>query len=141
MCVCDGGQQHGDLPLLTTADGQAYTELGYDFANQSFYVDHSRCCAPPNTIVQRAPLPSARLGAQLEMTGLVDGGLIEAFLGGRVITALVAPDAALAPPDERVTTIVDALSDGPISDGPISNSTAGRGASLSCSIDTWQLAL
>ena len=64
-----------------------------------------------------------------------------AFLGGRVITALVAPAAALAPPTERVTTIVDALSDGPISDGPISDSTAGRGASLSCSIDTWQLAL
>jgi hypothetical protein len=83
--------------VLASPDGAtAYTEVGYDFAAGALYVDHSRCCAAPNAIVQRAPAPAADMdGGTLNVTVLVDGSLIEAFAGGLVtITALVSPDAA-----------------------------------------------
>lgn len=92
---------------LATADGAAYTELGYDFSKQAFYADHSRCCAAANTIVQRAPLRVAdmRGGDVLELAIFVDGGLIEAFASElAVIAPLVAPDASAAAPDDRTTT-------------------------------------
>ena len=110
---------------LASADGAYYTELGYDWAQKAFYADHSHCCAAflPNVIVQRAPLPLPMLGAALNLTLFVDGGLIEAFLGGRVITPLVAPDvAAGGAPEERVSRVV--------------NTAPG----VSCSAESWQLA-
>jgi hypothetical protein len=58
----------------------------------------------------------------LNMTVFVDGGLIEAFLSGKVITPLVAPDDHAGLPETRVTTLVE---------------TSGR---LGCSIESWQLA-
>lgn len=51
---------------------------------QAMYVDHTKCCATPNAIVQRAPLPFALFGQHLDFAVFVDGGLIEAFAGGRV---------------------------------------------------------
>jgi len=105
---------------LATADGTTYTEIGYDFDAQAMYADHSKCCAAPNTIVQRAPLPTASLGGTLSLTVFVDGGLIEAFLGGRVITPLVAPDATAGSPAERVTTVTNS-------------------AGAACHVESWQL--
>lgn len=92
---------------LASADGAAFTEIGYDLAKQVFYADHSKCCAGANTIVQRAPLPVAAMagGDVLELTVFVDGGLIEAFASDiAVISPLVAPDAAAGAPDDRTTT-------------------------------------
>ena len=109
------------LRTLATSDGKHYTEIGYDFEARAFYADHSSCCAAPNTIVQRAPLSSAMLGQRMELSVFVDGGLIEAFLGGRVITPLVAPDADAGAPADRVTTVTN---------------TAG----VTCTVASWQLA-
>ena len=41
---------------LGTWDSAQYTEIGYDLGEQTLYVDHSRCCAASNAIVQRAAL-------------------------------------------------------------------------------------
>ena len=86
-----------------------YTEIGYDLVEQVLHVDHSRCCAASNTVVQRAPLSFEQIvdtshsGAiDVEMAVFVDGGLIEAFGSDRVvITALVSPDERSATPGDR----------------------------------------
>ena len=52
----------------------------------------------------------------------VDGGLIEAFLGGMAITPLVSPDPNAARPEQRTTSVVE---------------TSGG---LDCSVQSWQLA-
>lgn len=88
--------------VLETTDGSQFTELGYDFGVQAFYADHSRCCGTTaNAIVQRAPLPRDALGNNLQLSAFVDGGVIEAFLAGRAITPLVAPDPRFGMPSER----------------------------------------
>eukprot|EP00039_Didymoeca_costata_P002756 m.62337 g.62337 ORF g.62337 m.62337 type:complete len:523 (-) comp11503_c0_seq1:37-1605(-) len=81
--------------VLQSPDGKSYTEIGYDFGTQKFYADHSNCCATANTIVQNAPLPMDVLTADggLNMTVMVDGGTIEAYANGVVITPLVNPDS------------------------------------------------
>jgi len=93
------------LRTLATADGAAFLEIGYDFAREAFYADHASCCATPNQIVQRAPLRAADLDDDtLTMHIFVDGGLVEAFAGGRVvITPLVAPDASVGGAAKRTT--------------------------------------
>jgi len=85
--------------VLATPDGAEFTEVGYDFAAQALYVNHSLSNArAPNAVVQRAPAPSASLGGLVNVTLLVDGGLIESFLNGLVtITALVDPSNATHP--------------------------------------------
>jgi len=111
------------IRTLSTADGTQYTEIGYDWATQHFYVDHSHCCsATPRALLQTAPLPVANLGSSLNMTVYVDGGLIESFLKGKVITPLVAPDPLAALPEARVTTVLE---------------TSGG---VTCSVESWQLA-
>jgi len=107
--------------VLAAVDGSSYTEIGYDFGNQSMYADHSMCCGDKNTIVQRAPLSSSIVAANggVNMTVFVDGGTIEAFANGMAITPLVSPSTIIAPSD-RVNTIY--------------NPTA-----LQCSVDSWQL--
>jgi len=102
--ITSGTKGKVGVRTLATTDGEAYTEIGYDFDAQAMYADHSHCCAKPNTIVQRAPF-SVR-GATIEMAIYVDGGLIEAFMGGRVITPLVAPDINAGAPEDRHTTLV-----------------------------------
>jgi sucrose-6-phosphate hydrolase SacC (GH32 family) len=80
--------------VLQTPDGATeFVEVGYDFGAQALYVNHSICCAGrPNGIVQLAPAHAAALGGLVNITILVDGGLIEVFLNGLVtITALVDP--------------------------------------------------
>ena len=58
----------------------------------------------------------------LTLAVFVDGGLVEAFAADRVaITPLVAPDAGLAAPEQRVTTPV--------------NTVPG----LYCTFESWQL--
>jgi len=105
---------------LATADGTSYTEIGFDFSQKAFYADHSKCCGKPNAIVQRAPLTTGMLGSAIELAVFVDGGVIEAFLGGRVITPLIAPNATDGMPDDRVSTVTN---------------TAG----VTCTVASWQL--
>jgi sucrose-6-phosphate hydrolase SacC (GH32 family) len=105
---------------LATTDGSSFVEIGYDFGVQAMYADHSKCCEVPNTIIQRAPISATALGNTLSLAVFVDGGLIEAFLGGRAITPLVAPDAAAASPEARVTTMTNS-------------------AGITCSVESWQL--
>eukprot|EP00658_Telonema_sp_P-2_P033226 TRINITY_DN24431_c0_g1_i2.p1 TRINITY_DN24431_c0_g1~~TRINITY_DN24431_c0_g1_i2.p1 ORF type:complete len:448 (-),score=98.16 TRINITY_DN24431_c0_g1_i2:169-1512(-) len=105
--------------VLVSQDGGNYTEIGYDFATKAMYTDHSKCCVAANQILQQAPLDlTARA---MELTLFVDGGLIEAFLAGRVMTPLVAPSETVTPPEARVSTVYN---------------TAG----LSCQVHSWQLA-
>eukprot|EP00966_Prymnesium_polylepis_P110833 2563801-Prymnesium_polylepis.1 len=89
------------IRMLGGSNGSSYTEIGYDFSNSTFYVDHTRCCAATSPIVQRAPLPAALLGGRLELVAFVDGGIVEAFLAGVAITALVSPDLAAGAPQVR----------------------------------------
>jgi hypothetical protein len=112
------------IRTLGTADGTVYTEIGYDFSKAAFYADHSKCCAAPNTIVQRAPLPASVVAADggLNMTFFVDGSLTEAFANGVVITPLISPDPAKAAPEDRVTTFVNSA-----------------GAGVKCAVESWQL--
>jgi len=108
---------------LANANRSQYTEIGYDWGAQAFYVDHGYCCsATPNQIVQQAPMPAASLGGSLNLTVYVDGGLIEAFLGGKVITPLVAPDPSAGMPDDRASFGFD--------------SSGG----VTCDLESWQLA-
>ena len=116
------------LRTLASADGQHYTEVGWDFAHQAagdaFFVDHTHCCHNVSAIVQRAVTQTP--GAQLHMRTFVDSGMIEAFSEGVVITALVNPDGSQAgggPPAARVSSVV---------------STA-RG--VSCVVSSYRLAL
>ena len=113
------------MRTLASIDGSYYLELGYDFGLGVFYADHSKCCAKPNSIIQRAPLPPADLGGDsLEIAVWVDGGLVEAFAGERVvITPLVAPDAAAGgPAAERQTVLFNTVEQ------------------LKCAAESWQLA-
>lgn len=55
--------------VLTSVDGTQFTSVGYDFASESLFVDHSACCSAPNQIVQRAPAPVPSLGGLLNITG------------------------------------------------------------------------
>lgn len=101
-----------------------WTEIGYDFATNSLYVDHSNCCANANTIIQHAPLlnPGNALNGLVNITILVDGGLIESFLNGIVtITALINPDVNAGLPNDRTN---------------IFTSTA---ANVQCTTNAWQL--
>lgn len=107
---------------LATADESNYTEIGYDFANQSFYADHSRCCAAASDIIQRAPLPLDELDGVLTAAVLVDGGVIEAFSTGLAISPLVSPDPAAAAETDRVSSVVTTV------------------AGAVCQVDSWQLA-
>lgn len=120
---CTGTATGGKVGVRTlqTSDGTMYTEIGFDFGIEAFYADHSMCCSQPNTIVQRAPLQSSTLGSSFSLAVFVDGGLIEAFLGGRVITPLVAPDATRGAPAERISTVI--------------NSASG----VECSLSSWEL--
>jgi sucrose-6-phosphate hydrolase SacC (GH32 family) len=99
---------------LATADGKAYTEIGYDMNKQVLYADHTHCCAASNAIVQRAPLrvgDMASGGDSLEISLFVDGGLIESFAANLVaITTLVSPDERTATPFERTTTTFSEIS-------------------------------
>ena len=106
---------------LGTADGSHYVEIGYDFGTESFYANHSLCCAVANTIVQRAPLPRAKLLGTLMVTVLVDGGVIEAFSTGLAISPLVAPDPGATAEVDRVTSAVNTAPD------------------ATCVVDSWQL--
>jgi len=72
--------------------------------------------------VQRAPLSLAAGTSSFTMSVFVDGGLIEAFLGGRVITPLVAPDEAAGAPEDRQTTVLVAV------------------AGVKCAAQSWELA-
>ena len=111
------------IRTLSLANGSQYLEVGYDWRKQVFYADHTWCCsATPHAVVQAAPLPRAALGGALNLTVFVDGSIIEAFLGGRVITPLVSPDPAAALPEARVTTLVE----------------TSRG--VGCRVESWQLA-
>jgi len=110
------------LRTLSTADATQYTEIGYDFGRQAFYADHSKCCdTHPNAIVQRAPLPASSLGAILQLSVFVDGGIIEAYLGGLVITPLVAPDASAGGPEVRQSRAFS------------------EAAGVDCTAESWQL--
>jgi beta-fructofuranosidase len=109
------------IRTLATADGKFYTEIGYDFDRKVAYADHSNCCATPNSIVQRAPHPRPAAAGQVQIAIFVDGGLIEAFISGKVITPLVSPDPAAGAPEDRVTTVLQA-------------------PGASCSVGSWQLA-
>merc|ERR1712194_816688 len=108
------------IRTLSTGDGASYTEIGYDFAEEAAYVDHSKCCAAANSILQSAPHPSPAKNHQVDLAVFVDGGLIEAFVSGRILTPLVAPDATKGGPDERVTTTFN---------------TAGA----LCTVESWRL--
>ena len=98
---------------LASADGKYYTEIGYDLSNAEmpFYVDHSHCCTKPSNFTQRAILSKEPTGTDDTMTVFVDGGLIEAYTGGTVITPLLNPDeAAGGAPDARVSSVVNTAS-------------------------------
>ena len=94
--VASGATGKVGVRTLATADGRAFMEVGYDTARQALYVDHSRCCASANTVVQRAPLRATDMpggGELLELVVIVDGGMLETFASQRVaITSLVSPD-------------------------------------------------
>ena len=97
------------LRTLASSNFTAFTEIGFDFSSTNgtgFYVDHSMCCeGEGGNIRQRANMQP--LGERLEMSVFVDGGLLEAFLNGRVITALVDPRIeAGGLPDDRVSAVV-----------------------------------
>lgn len=111
------GKTH--VRVLSGADG-SYTEIGYDFSVQAFYADHSKCCDAANTIVQRAPLSTKLMAGGLNMTVFVDGGTIESFANGMVITPLVSPSVKIAPEDRA-----SAFDAGPL-------------ASSGCTVDSWQ---
>ena len=119
VCSCPGKV---GVRTLQTADGKAYTEIGYDFDKQAFYADHSACCSKPNAIVQRAPLPASQLGPVFSITAFVDGGLIEAFGGGKVITPLVAPDPTQGAPEDRISSI-----------------TNSANPAVTCALESWEL--
>ena len=118
------GQRSGKVGVRTlqSAGGEAFTEIGYDFDKEAFYADHSACCGKPNAVVQRAGLPVAQLGEAFEITVFVDGGLIEAFAGGKVITPLVAPDPSNGAPEDRVSTVTNSAS-----------------PAVACALESWEL--
>ena len=96
------------LRTLASTDGKHFTEVGWDFARpaDALYVNHTRCCANVSAIVQRAL--TQPLGEQLRLRTFVDGGMIEAFAGGVVITALVNPDGSRGgggAPEVRVSSV------------------------------------
>ena len=56
--------------VLTSIDGAQYTAVGYDFGAQALFVDHTFCCAAPNSVVQRAPAPIPKLNGLVNITGM-----------------------------------------------------------------------
>ena len=94
--VASGATGKVGVRTLATADGRAFTEVGYDVGEHQLYVDHSRCCASANAVIQRAPLRATDMpggGELLELVVIVDGGMLETFASQRVaITSLVSPD-------------------------------------------------
>ena len=97
------------LRTLASADGAHFTEVGWDFGRpaEALYVNHTRCCANISAIVQRA-LTLEPLGEQMRLRTFADGGMIEAFAEGVVITALLNPDSSRAgggPPEGRASSV------------------------------------
>ena len=103
--------------VLATSDGGEYTEVGVDFSGAvggwgfpTLYANHSSCCGGSDGMVQTAPLVTpALLKGMLNLTILVDGGLIEVFLNGLVaLTALVNPTNS-SPPSARGNTLASTV--------------------------------
>lgn len=115
VCNQTGGSwpAHGEVALrtLSSADGDHYTAVGWDFGDVSgspFFVDHTHCCANKSTVVQRAVTAKPRPGQALEMRVWVDSGMIEAFSSGVVITALLNPAVdAGGLPEARLSSVLN----------------------------------
>ena len=89
------------LTVLQSKDGEEGVRVSYWRANNTLQVDHRRANAhSPSTLVQNAPVPRTIFSpnGSLELRVVVDGGLIETFLGRRIaITSLVGLPS-VAPP-------------------------------------------
>ena len=95
------------LTVLQSKDGKEGVRVSYWQTNNTLQVDHSRANThSPSKLVQNAPVPSTIFSANgsLELRVVVDGGLIETFLGRRIaITSLVGlPPVAPGPPHHQV---------------------------------------
>lgn len=110
---------------LCSADGSNYTEVGYDFASGQLYTDQRRCCGSNTDTVQVAPLVPDRIlnlsGGQLNLTVLVDGGLLESFLSSQVVLSTQVNPAGNAD-NARGTAFIN---------------TAPYG--LACEVEAWAL--
>ena len=99
------------VDVLATASGDEYTRLGVNLTTAqgeppSAFVDTSRTAGGaagydnPGTNV--VPLWQLHQGTAIDVTVLVDGGMIEAFFGEHLpITTLVQPSNASGAPDAR----------------------------------------
>ena len=96
------------LQILAHADKSKFTTVGYDYATERLFVDHSNSGALKSAIKQTAPLAggAASDGNSIELVVLVDRGLVESFLNRRaVISSFVSEIMAETTPAPAERTV------------------------------------
>lgn len=89
------------LTVLRSKDGREGVRVSYWQANNTLQVDHRLANAhSPSSLVQNAPVPStiAFANGSLELRVVIDGGLVETFLGRRIVITSLIGLPAVAPP-------------------------------------------
>jgi sucrose-6-phosphate hydrolase SacC (GH32 family) len=86
------------MNVLVGPGGTTFTTIGYNYSSSQLFIDHrqsssqcpDRVTCGPDAIVQTAPLQGGGLdaGEPVELTVLLDGGLVEAYLNNRTVMSV-----------------------------------------------------
>ena len=101
--ACEGRPSGGGggtvaMDVLVGPGGSTFTTIGYNYSSSELFIDHrhsstqcpDRVACGPDAVVQTAPLQGGGLGAgePVELTVLLDGGLVEAYLNNRTVMSV-----------------------------------------------------
>ena len=86
------------MNVLVGPGGATFTTIGYNYSSSQLFIDHrhsstqcpDRVTCGPDAIVQTAPLQGGGLdvGEPVELTVMLDGGLVEAYLNNRTVMSV-----------------------------------------------------
>ena len=87
------------MNVLVGPGGRTWTRIGYNYSSSQLFIDHrhssaqcpDRVVCGPDAIVQTAPLQGGGLdaGEPVELTVMLDGGLVEVYLNNRTVCSLL----------------------------------------------------
>eukprot|EP01046_Picozoa_sp_COSAG06_P051939 COSAG06_NODE_8598_length_2119_cov_12.493237_1_plen_309_part_00 len=93
-----GASEAVAMNVLVGPGGTTFTTIGYNYSSSQLFIDHrqsstqcpDRVTCGPDAIVQTAPLQGGGLdaGEPVELTVLLDGGLVEAYLNNRTVMSV-----------------------------------------------------
>eukprot|EP01048_Picozoa_sp_COSAG05_P020848 COSAG05_NODE_3669_length_1918_cov_1.487631_1_plen_238_part_10 len=93
-----GAREIVAMNVLVGPGGTTFTTIGYNYSSSQLFIDHrhsstqcpDRVTCGPDAIVQTAPLQGGGLdiGEPVELTVMLDGGLVEAYLNNRTVMSV-----------------------------------------------------